>query len=109
MPIIIEGYITVSTKKLRDHEGHDMRARVRDGLVSLTCVHDDTIIESEPEPRNDLPCGCSDTYEHDEGVRLQDAYYGRYRLSRKVCVGCYTGDDGPSVHSCVIHDKRYWA
>ena len=110
MPIIIDGFVTVSTDKLKYHEGHEIKVHTIDGRTGLYCV-DDGIIEQEPKPSTSLPCGCPDREEHDEGVRLQNEMRRRYPRelrNRAICVGCYTGDDAPSIHSCVIHEQKFW-
>ncbi len=107
MPIIIEGYLVTSTKKLREHEGHHLSPDGAGGRIALWCVDDQVVLEQEPEPRNDLPCGCRDKAEHDEGVGIQEEY--QRRAGKNTCVGCYLGDDGPSVHSCAIHPRGDWA
>jgi hypothetical protein len=112
MPIVIEGYLVVGLDKLRAHEGHDLRviAGGPSALVQLVCATEGETLGIEPEPRApSLACGCPDKAEHDGGVAIQVDLAKQYRIPRSTCVGCYIGDDGPSVHSCVIHDRRYWA
>lgn len=107
MPIIIEGNVTVSVKTLKMHEGHDIKVHTIDGRTGLYCV-DDGIIEQEPKPSTSLWCGCPDQAEHDQGVALQTQFRKQYRMTKSACVGCYLGDDGPSMHSCYVHPLKDW-
>lgn len=109
MPIIIEGYLVTSTKKLKDHAGHELASVVTGDRVRLDCLTDGITIETEPEPREpDLPCGCATVEDHNTDVALQTKLRKEFRIHKDACVGCYLGDDGISIHSCVIHDRRYW-
>jgi len=52
------------------------------------------------QPWTEYGCAhsCRDEAEHDEGVAAQDKYRAQFRIPSKRCVGCYLGDDGPSMH-----------
>lgn len=63
---------------------------------------------SDETPRVSIDCGCTDLEEHREGVDLQTKMRKQGGIPRAACVGCYIGDDGLAIHSCVIHDARYW-
>lgn len=43
-------------------------------------------------------CMCRTQAEHDEGQRLQAQSRAQLRIPAQECVGCYLGDDGPSLH-----------
>ena len=110
MPIIIAGSLVVSTKKLRDHQGHHLTAMdAKPGRIALFCADDQVIVEEEPTPPESLWCGCPDREMHDEGVALQVKFRKEYRIAKYACVGCYLGDDAPSMHSCYIHPEKAWA
>lgn len=109
MPIVMDGYVVVSTRKLAEHRGHDIGIADTDPRViegpSVVALHCDTcgsIIEREYRSTS-LPCGCGTAAEHAEGVAIQEKYRKRYRYARSTCIGCALGDDGPSIHSCYIH------
>jgi hypothetical protein len=109
MPIIIEGQLVISTKKLRDHQGHHLTAMDgKPGRIALFCADDQVVVEEEPAPSTSLWCGCPDQAEHDQGVALQTQFRKQYRMTKSACVGCYLGDDGPSMHSCYVHPVKDW-
>jgi hypothetical protein len=44
-------------------------------------------------------CGCRTQAEHDEGQRLQRETRETLGITDPdVCVGCFLGDDGPTMH-----------
>ena len=44
-------------------------------------------------------CGCETQAEHDEGQRLQRETREKLRITDgDVCVGCFLGDAGPTMH-----------
>ena len=102
MPIIIDGYVTVSTRTLGDHAGHTLTVPADDMGTRIWCSTCATEVAREHRSTS-LPCGCADQEEHDEGAALQADMRRSYRIPKSTCVGCYLGDDGPSIHSCVIH------
>lgn len=108
MGIDITGYVTVSTKTLREHEGHSLYTRINEGRVGLWCDRDLVMLEQEPLPDTSLECGCPDMEEHASGLALQTKFREEYRMTKSACVGCYLGDDGISLHSCYIHATKYW-
>jgi hypothetical protein len=46
----------------------------------------------------DCECGCPTQAFHDEGQRLQVEMRAKLKVPDDQCVGCYLGDDGPSMH-----------
>jgi len=113
MGIVIDGYIAVSTKKMREHEHRDvirpqLTTRIDGDRVGLWCDLCLVMLEQEPLPRTDLPCGCIDVASHNEDLAVQLDLRKKFRIPKSTCVGCYLGDDGISIHSCAIHPERYW-
>lgn len=104
MPMIIDGYVAVPAKTLTEHRGHPLVVPAEpDGLgVRIWCETCATEIAREHRSTL-LPCGCGTRSEHDEGIALQTRLRKDFRIPRSTCVGCYLGDDGPSIHSCYIH------
>jgi hypothetical protein len=103
MPILIDGYITVSTRTLLDHSEHNLIVPDDNLGVRIWCSTCAAEIGREPAPSTRLYCGCLDQEDHDEGLAIQEKYRKSMRIPKSTCVGCYLGDDGPSVHSCAIH------
>jgi hypothetical protein len=50
---------------------------------------------------------CENEASHDEGVALQVKWRQAYRIPADECVGCYMGDDGPSLHDCSYGCEYY--
>lgn len=44
------------------------------------------------------PCGCTTLEGHAEGQAIQANMRRDFRIAASACVGCYMGDDGPSIH-----------
>lgn len=112
MPYVIEGQLVIGLDKLRAHRGHSVQV-LDDNLpprgLALYCETCETTIEREHVSTPSLPCGCRNAEDHAEGVALQEQARRVYHIPASTCVGCHIGDDGLSVHSCAIHDRRYWA
>ena len=103
MPIVIDGYVVVSTTTLQEHAEHALVVPAEDGLgTRLWCRPCSTEIGREHRSTS-LPCGCRDAADHADGLAIQRKFRRQYRIPRSTCVGCYMGDDGPSIHSCAIH------
>lgn len=104
MPIVIDGFVVADSRTLTTHAGHALTVPdPADGLgVRLWCDPCGTELAREYKSTS-LPCGCADKADHAEGVRLQERFRKQYRIPKSTCVGCYLGDDGPSLHSCVVH------
>lgn len=107
MPIVMDGYAVVSADTLREHAGHPLTVPAEPGDLfgtRLWCERCAGEVARVHRPPVTLSCGCRDTDEHAEGVTLQATLRNRYRVrSRNRCIGCEAGDDGPSVHSCMLH------
>lgn len=101
MPIVISGYLTVSTKTLTEHSGHALEVRERP--VRLWCQGCDAMVAEYIEPEPTLYCGCRTQEEHDDGQRIQERERKRGGIPKEACVGCWLGDDGPTIHSCMLH------
>jgi hypothetical protein len=95
------GVIAAPIRKLEPHAGHSITYMVA-ATPLLWCFDCEVVIEQEYQ-RTSLYCGCSDQAEHDEGQRLQQEERKRGGISPDACVGCVIGDDGPSMHSCIVH------
>ena len=106
MPIVMDGYAVVSAATLREHASHPLTVPAEPGdlfgtrLWCETCAREVARVHRSTS----LPCGCRNAEDHAEGVTLQGTFRNRYRVrSHSRCIGCEIGDDGPSLHSCMIH------
>ena len=101
MPYIIPGVIAVPVRKAKEHLGHHLTALDKP-MPRIFCHDCEVTVEQEYEDHS-LFCGCSDQAEHDEGVALQKRLRKQAKVPKGACVGCYLGDDGPSMHDCYVH------
>lgn len=101
MPYIIPGVIAVPVRKAQEHYGHHLTA-LEKPMPRIYCHDCEVDVEQEYQSTS-LYCGCSDQAEHDEGVAMQKELRKKAEVPKGACVGCYLGDDGPSIHDCYIH------
>lgn len=111
MPLIIDGYIPVDVRKAEAHLGHHLtvatygKADEPAANLAIECMDCYEVVgDIDLNRPKSLPCGCDTQAEHDEGVALQRETRRKLRIPKIAgCVGCYLGDDGPSMHDCYIH------
>jgi hypothetical protein len=104
MGIVIDGHMVLDQRRIEEHLGHQLEAGRGSRYLTIVCKEcEQTLGEIDLNRKPLLPCGCRTQEGHDEGVRQQSSLRKAYGLTRSACVGCYLGDDAPSMHDCYIH------
>lgn len=101
MPIVIDGYLVADKRKVEVHTGHHLTVATSPEVLAIKCLDCTEVVgDLDLRPSTRLSCGCDDWQEHSEGMALQAKLRKDFGIEADECVGCFLGDDGPSMHDC---------